>query len=306
MSKSGKVICCCLLVLGILAGCTKTETPAKNKIIDEENPLLIGLIPEQNIFRQLERYEPLADYLSGETGKKIIIRILPRYGNIIDNFVSSSLDGAFFGSFTGALAIRKLGVRPLARPEGKDGISTYHGLILVRKDSGIQSIKDMKNKRFAFVDKATTAGYLLPLDYFRENSIGNYRNYLKETYFTGTHEDAVFDVLNRNADIGAAKNTVFDRLAKSDARIMEELVILAESPKVPENGLAVRKDLDESVVTKLKDALLGMDGNEEGRKVLEKFGAARFIPTSVQDYKPVFDYASHLGLDLTSYDYTNE
>jgi phosphonate transport system substrate-binding protein len=87
---------------------------------------------------------------------------------------------------------------------------------------------------------------------------------------------------------------------------LNELNILAESPKVPENGLAVRKDLDEPVVEKLKDALLGMDNDQEGRKVLENFGAARFISTTVQDYKPVFDYASHIGLDLTKYDYINE
>ena len=59
---------------------------------------MIGLIPEQNIFKQLERYQPLADYLSKKIGASIELKVLTRYGNIIDNFVSLGLDAAFFGS----------------------------------------------------------------------------------------------------------------------------------------------------------------------------------------------------------------
>ncbi len=56
------------------------------------------------------------------------------------------MDGAFLGSFTYALAHAKLGLEVIARPELVDGTSTYHGLIFVRKDSGIKTIKDMKGK----------------------------------------------------------------------------------------------------------------------------------------------------------------
>ena len=56
----------------------------------------------------------------------------------------------------------------------------------------------MKGKTFAFVDKATTAGYLLPLAYFKHNGINDYNKFFKKTYFTGTHEDAIYDVLNKN------------------------------------------------------------------------------------------------------------
>ena len=81
--------------------------------IQPAQTLRIGLIPEQNIFRQKNRYEPLADYLSKKLEAKVVLKVLSRYGNIIENFVSNDLDGAFFGSFTGALAHRKLGVEAL-------------------------------------------------------------------------------------------------------------------------------------------------------------------------------------------------
>lgn len=297
------------LFISVLAliGCSEKEkTAPKQEVRQEEMSLLIGLIPEQNIFKQLERYEPLAAYISEKTGIKIKLKVLPRYGNIVDNFSSSGMDGAFFGSFTYTLAHAKLGVEVLARPEAFDGTSTYHGLILVRKDSGISTAADMKGKVFAFVDKATTAGYLLPLAYFKENGIKDYRKYLRETYFTGTHDDAINDVLNGKADIAAAKNTVFEKLLSADRRVRDDLIILAMSPDVPENGLAVKKDLDTSIKVRLKELLLSMHDDPAGRDVLDVFGVRRFIDTTDEDYRPVYDYAKEINLNLATYDYTNE
>jgi phosphonate transport system substrate-binding protein len=268
--------------------------------------LLIGLIPEQNIFKQMERYEPLMGYLSRKTGTKMKLKVLPRYGNIVDNFTSSGLDGAFFGSFTYTLAHAKVGVEVVARPVALDNTSTYHGLIFVRKDRRIRTARDMKGKRFAFVDKATTAGYLLPLHYFQDHGISEYNGYLKEAYFAGTHEYAICDVLNKKADIGAAKNTVFQRLAKTDPRIMEELVVLARSPDVPENALALRKDIDPSLRSRLKETLLSMHLEPDGIKVLERFGALRFIETRNVEYDTVIKYAGDIHLNLSKYVYEND
>jgi phosphonate transport system substrate-binding protein len=231
---------------------------------------------------------------------------MSRYGNIVENFVSEHLDGAFFGSFTYALAHSMLGVEVLARPELSDGTSTYHGHIFVRKDSGIRSAADMKGKRFAFVDKATTAGYIFPISYFRKNGIVNYKKYLKEAYFTGTHEDTIDDVLTGRTDVGAAKNTVYDRIENEDKRIKKELVIIAESGDVPENGLAVRKDLDAGIRNNLKAALLAMDADQEGMNALKSLGAKRFIDTTEADYKYVYEYARETGIDLAQYDYRND
>jgi phosphonate transport system substrate-binding protein len=295
------MVCLCA---ALLPGCSKADKASSHKA-PEGKPLLIGLIPEQNIFRQFERYEPLARYLSKKIGMNIKLSVLPRYGNIINNFKSEKMDGAFFGSFTYALAHAKLGVEVIARPVGLDGASTYHGLIFVRKDSGIKSIQDMKGKRFAFVDKATTAGYLLPRAYFHEHEL-DYKTFLKESYFTGTHEDSIYDVLNRKADIGAAKNTVYERLAAADSRIKNELMILERSPDVPENGLAVRKDFDDAVKQKLKEALLGMYRDPEGIAVLKDFGVQKFIETTDKDYLPVYRYAREVHLNLATYDYLNE
>ncbi len=301
------VVFFCLCIALVTTACKKTKTaaPEVEKKETAEKTLLIGLIPEQNIFDQLQRYEPLAGYIAKKTGIIIKLKTLTRYGDIIDNFVSEGLDGAFWGSFTYTLAHHKLGVIPLVRPEDADGVSSYYGLIFVRKDSNITSARNMMGRVFAFVDKATTAGYIFPMAYFKENGINDYKSYFKETYFTGTHEDAVYDVLEKRADIGAAKNTVYSRIEAADPRIKKELVVLARSPDVPENGLALSKDIDPSTVGSLKEAFLNMHNDPEGREVLKKFGAVRFIETTDKDYEAVYRYAEKINLDLPSYNYKN-
>ncbi len=268
--------------------------------------VLIGLIPELNIFKQKARFKLLAAYLSRKIGVPVEFTILSRYGNIIESFESQRMDGAFFGSFTGALAIGKLGVVPLARPVNLDGTSTYHGHLFVRKDSNIRTIDQMRGRRMAFVDRATTAGYVFPLAWLREHGIKSAEGFFGESYFTGSHDAAIDAVLARKADVGAAKHSVYDRVRRENPRVDAELLILAESPSVPSNGLCVRKDLEDDLKEALKRALLDLEADRDGASVLAQFGALRFMETTVEDYKPVTDMARAAGIDLKRYHYRNE
>lgn len=268
--------------------------------------ILIGIVPEMNVFKQKQRFKLLGEHLSKKTGVAVEFTILSRYGNIVDRFTAEKLDGAFFGSFTGALAIKKLGVVPLARPVNLDGTSTYHGYLFVRKDSGITGAKEMRNKKMAFVDKATTAGYLFPLAYLKENGVADTGHFFSETLFTGSHDAAISAVLSRKADVGAAKHSVYDRERNHDPRVDRELIILAKSSSVPSNGLCVRSDLPEPLKNKLKSVLLGLHSDPGGKIVLQQFGALKFIETTARDYQPVFEMAQKIGIDISTYNYRNK
>ncbi len=295
-----------LVFLAAPAGCKRTTEEEKPPRTFGQQELLIGLIPEQNIFRQRERYLVLKNYLSHRLGITVNFTSLSRYGNIIDRFREERMDGAFFGSFTYGLARQQLGVEPIARPVNLDGTSTYHGYLFVRKDSGIRSAADMRGKRFAFVERATTAGYLFPLAYFRSAGINDIRRYLGQSFFAGSHDAAILAVLNKEADIGAAKNTIYDQLAGENGRIEKELVILAASGVVPQNCLAVRRDLDPVLKSELKRVLLAMDRDPEGAGVLRRFGARGFVETEDRDYSYLYALAAQVGMDLKTYHYRNE
>lgn len=268
--------------------------------------VLIGLIPELNIFKQKARFRSLGEYLTRKIGVPVQFTILSRYGNILESFESERMDGAFFGSFTGALAIEKLGVVPLARPVNLDGTSTYHGYLFVRKDSGISDVEGMRGKRMAYVDRATTAGYVFPLAWLRQHGISSPDRFFAERWFTGSHDGAISAVLDRKADVGAAKHSVFDRMRRENPRVDRELLILASSPPVPSNGLCVRKDLEEDLREALRRALLDLHSEPDGAVVLNELGALKFTETSVADYASVIELSHRAGIDPKRYNYRNE
>ncbi len=288
-----------LAILVLVSSWFPVDSQAKERI-------LIGLIPEMNVFKQKERFKLLGEYLSEKIGVRVDFMILSRYGNIIERFQSEKMDGAFFGSFTAALAIQKLGVVPLARPVNLDNTSTYHGHLFVRKNSGIRNVNDMKGKRMAFVEKATTAGYIFPIAWLRQKGVSDTDNFFSESFFTGSHDAAIKAVLNGKADVGAAKHSIYDRVRKEDSRVDRELVIIAESASVPSNGLCVRKDLDPILRNRLRESLLNLGKDPEAKGVLVQFGAIKFIATTEQDYQPVFELAKRAGVDIRTYKYRNE
>jgi phosphonate transport system substrate-binding protein len=288
-------------MLSLLYACTKERAQTAAAAGYAQQEILIGLIPEQNVFRQQERYLVLKQYLADRLGVTITFTSSSRYGNIVERFSSEKLDRAFFGSFTYALAHHQLGVEPIARPINLDGTSTYRGYLFVHRDSRILGASDMRGKQFAFVERATGAGYLFPLAYFKAHHFEDVHAYFGETFFSGSHDAAILVVLNRDADIGAAKSTIYEQMVREHPRIGKELQVLAVSEVFPQNCLAVRKDLDPKLKTTLKQALLDMGKDSEGASALKKFGARGFIENSDGDYAMVYRLTAQAGIDMETY-----
>ena len=291
-----------LILLCIFAFCIHTE----NSYSDEKDTVLLGLIPEENIFVQYERYAPIATYLTKKTGIKFKITILSKYGDIIDRFIQRGLAGAFFGDLTGAIAIKKISVQPLVTPVTVYGSTTSYGFIIVRNDSGINSVEDMRGKVMAFVDKASVAGYLFPVAFLKKNGINNIDKFFSEYYFTGGFDASLYDVLDGRADIGCVKNTILNTIILKDPSIMKEIKIIAQSPAMPTNVLCVRNTLPEDIKQKITDALLNMDHDPLGERILKKMNFNRFIKAHVENFLPVYKMLESIGESPETYNYRLE
>jgi len=270
--------------------------------LQEPIGIKIGLIPEQDIRKMASRYEPLAEYLGRKLGLKVTLIYLDNYGEVCDKFIYQQLDAAFFGSFSYALTHAKVGVQPIARPD-YHGTSAYRGLIVVREDSHIKNVKDMKGKRLALVHRATYAGFLYPLLFFKEYGVGDLEKYFSKVMYVGSHDKSIFAILNGEADIATPKDLIYQRLIKENPDLEKKLVVLSASMPVPSNTLCVRKDLEPSLKKRLKDALLNLNNDEEAKSALESLGAVRFIETKDEDYCHLYEVIKALRVDLNTYPY---
>lgn len=287
--------------------------------------LVIGTIPERSVLKQEERYRPLVRYLYERLGSRVRIRLkhLPSYEQVVDEFMAGKVNAAFFGSLTYAMAQSRVGAIAIARPE-KDGVSQYRGLILTRKDSGIKSWEDLRGRSFAMIE-ATTAGEIFTKLYLKRHGVNSPEKFLGRIVYVGSHDDAILKVLNREVDAATAKDLIFYKLTQEIPRLKEEILILATGFPAPENALTIRKDTDikcynchaqqrnkrgaagyhkggwDNLETSLRQALLDLDKTEEGRAILEQFGADRFVKTTDEDYRELYESIRELGIDLSRY-----
>ena len=279
--------------------------------------LTIGILPEINPVLQAQRYHPLEVYLSEAVGHRIAVRIvqLPSYTELLEAYLHGRIDAAFFGSYTYAVATANQELQLVARPE-MAGVSTYKGLILARRDSGIESVADLKGRRFSMIAN-TTAADLFVQAWFRREGIRDPGQYLGELQDAGSHEASIKLILSGAVDAGAAKDLVFRRLADQDPAIRSELVILAESDPVPENALAIRKSAQlvcarchyeqaggahppDTLHDRLAAALRDLERHPDGAAVLQAIGADRFIVTTDEDYANLYRMADYVGVNLSS------
>lgn len=254
-------------------------------------PLRIGLIPERDVFAQRKRYQSLADYLSRKLDRPVELSTTPSYQGMLKDLREGKVDCAFVGSLLAVLAVDRLDAQVLVRPETRSGSSTYRGVIIVPQDSTIRSIADLPGHSIAMV-RTTTGGNLFPIYEMTRQQFLNGPDAPKIVW-VGTHDDAILELLDRRADVAALKDIRLDdfEARHPDIRFRR----LASSDPVPENSLVLRRDAAATLGPKLRDVLLNCAADPEAKSMLATMGIARFIPTDIGEYGPIYDMIEAMG-----------
>lgn len=293
----------------LLFSCTDTtpETDAVRPQKIREKTITIAILPEQNVFEQKKRYKPIAEYLSNALDVNVKIKLLDSYGSIYDEIKNKTIDGAFFGSFNYVLTQSRTDIEPVARPVETGEKSNYRGIIFTRKDSGLTGdVRTWKGKKIALVHEVTTAGYIFPRWYLKKRGINSLEHYFGRIIFTGSHDAAILSVLKGQADIGAAKDLIFEKLLSENPAIKDEMLILAKSIAVPSNSLCVRSNLDSNIKESLKKTLLSMHNTPEGKNALKAMNALRFKETTDSEFNALKRMAKDLDIDIITYPFRDK
>jgi phosphonate transport system substrate-binding protein len=158
----------------------------------------------------------------------------------------------------------------------KGGIAEYHSLIVTAKGGAIARLEQLRGKIIAFEDAGSTSAYFLPKLFllkkgFPVNEKANLAAKVAAEeigyIFAGTYDHTVDLVLQKKLAAGAISND--DAVNLDDAR-RSSLSVLGESESLPRHFVSVRKDLPEPTVSRLKQVLLKMEQDEEGRSILRQ------------------------------------
>jgi len=210
-----------------------------------------GFCPKYNPRIMYQLYQPFVDYLSENAPYQFEIKLFPTYQETIDQFGKGKMMIASCGPVPYVRAKEKYLVAPILRTLSKDGKPYYRGVIVVRQDSSIQSLNDLKGRSFAFGQAWSTAGHILPEYYLMKAKIR--LKDLKEYSFLKHHDSVANAVLKGQFDAGAVKDIIAYKYQKDGLRF---IFFTEPIPTVP---IVVRTDAPKGIVESVKTALLKLD-----------------------------------------------
>jgi len=288
MAKKNIIIGMVLILIAIaagaviLAGFNKKSEPSKtNKVQKEE--IGVGIVTSDQ--KTIGKYQAFVDYLNKNSDDNWYLVPLKDYGSFISQMELKQIKAGFVGSYVGYRLIKEGLGSAVARGE-KNGISTYNGYIFTRRDSGLNKLEDLKDKKFAYVDIYTSAGYVFPR-YLLKSKGYDPENFFRVVSFLGSHDKAIFAVLNGEFNGGAAKDITWRKLAAENPDLEKDLQIIAQGGPFPEQTFMINAEFGQDEVNELRKLLIGMNNSEEGRDYLNKIGADRFIATEEKDFSVV-------------------
>jgi phosphonate transport system substrate-binding protein len=221
----------------------------------------IGLLGGENTQDRLKRYDGFRSLLELKLG--IPIKMFPSadYAGVMQGLAAGQLDATEFSpsAFAGTWLDCHC-VEPIVVPQEKDGSIFYIAAMVVRKDSDINSIDDMKGHSLAFTDPNSASGYLIPSATLRAKGIDlTDGKYFSRVGFSGGHEQGVVAVLNRQYDAcvvwtsgqgdqatGFTRGVLRSMVDKAMLK-MADVNIIWRSNKVPNGPWAVRSALPEGL-----------------------------------------------------------
>lgn len=161
----------------------------------------------------------------------------------------------------------------------------FRGIILVRRDSGIASVADLKGKAMSFPAPTALAATMLPQLFLKEQGL----DVMKEVdvRYVGSQESAVMNVFLGNVAAAATWPPPWRLLAAERPELAEALEVRWRTETLPNNGLVARDDVEPELLGKVRGALLGMQESEEGQTILKRMDLSAFEPADDASYEPV-------------------
>jgi phosphonate transport system substrate-binding protein len=259
---------------------------------EAQEHITIAILPCYDIVMTFKKFHPLITYLEQQTGfdiKMVIQADLSEFELAIRN---GDIDFALQDPHTYVGLAELYNKDALISSLVPGGASSHRGVVIVRKDSGIKEVGDLRAKTVMFGPKQSVTKWEVAKILFEENGIDidedlrSYRN-------GGCCDDIAFEVYLGAVDAGVVCDHFLEEQSESKKELgvdMNQIIVIGETHLVPTRVFAARKAISEEIVAKFVDALLGIDKSNPAHKdILISAELGGFQRANDEDYDVVRD-----------------
>ncbi len=262
-------------------------------VVDTQKPIRFGLSPALGVDAARAQGERVAQWLKKRFDREVRPVVVGDYRALVEAISEGEVDFAWMPpiSFVHA-ADRGVGIVALAQRYARP---TYEAAIVVRADSSLVTLDDLRGRSISFVDRESASGYLFAADLIARE-LGPLGEVLKEQHFQGSHKAVCDAVARRWVDAGVTYivRDSNDRIVHSgwlDLGVPDDVAlrVLATTAPIPCDAIAHRPGLASGMIERLAKTLTEVAPDDsEGRDVLDKiFHTSGMMRADLRNYDPV-------------------
>ncbi|HLW59937.1 MAG TPA: phosphate/phosphite/phosphonate ABC transporter substrate-binding protein [bacterium] len=249
-----------VLSFAALASAPVAPAPAETKLV-------MAFVPSGEARTILENGNRIAHLLEIATGYRFESFVATSYAGVIEAMGAGRADVGWLNTFSYVLAHQKYGVE-VRLVTVRFGLPYYRAEIITQASSGINSLADLKGKRFAFVDPASTSGFLFPKAGLKKAGYDPDK-FFGQSVFAGSHNNVVLAVYQGRVDAGAVFEDARATVQKTLPDVMQKVKVIWKSDPIPNDTVSFRKDLPADVKDRVTNALLLFSQQPAGLEALK-------------------------------------
>ncbi len=256
---------------------------------EQEKSLNFGIISTESQQNLKPQWDPFLKDMEKKLGMKVNAFFAPDYAGIIQGMRFNKVDIAWYGNLSAMEAVDRANGQVFAQTVAADGSPGYWSVLIVNKDSPINSLSDMLAKRkdltFGNGDPNSTSGYLVPGYYvFAKNNVA-VSDFKRSV--NANHETNALAVANKQVDVATNNTENMDRLKITAPEKFKDLKVIWKSPLIPGDPIVWRKNLSEATKDKIYDFFMSYGKSPEEAQVLKGLTWAPFRPSSDLQLVPI-------------------
>jgi phosphonate transport system substrate-binding protein len=282
-----------------LAGCAPGPAPGE-KYIDfrkvEPSPVVATVPTDAHVLKvaissvllpqeAVVHFRTMANYLGEKLGRPVILIQRQSYAEIALLLLNGGADIAFFssgeyGNYSGFDEIEMLA------SQQRLGVPYYQGYLVVAKDSGINSLADLRGKSVAFTDPLSYSGYTFLVHMLRQQN-ETPEKFFGHYIYTYNHEKSFRAVANRVVDAAPVTSIIYDRAKMRTPELAATVKIIAVSPQAGIGPAVAGKSVGAEQRAVLRKALLTMHENPATRVAMQGLMIDKWVAPQPELFDPI-------------------